>query len=177
MCDGCEANQRLKPEGCACRRCKYGNWRDVCRAGAASAAGGEGAPSSPLRLFEGMNAQQLVAATTTQRHVLLSAGPGTGKTRVLTARMALLLSSKQAQPHKVLALAFTNSAASELRAQLQRSVGSQADRVSVSTFHKLCLGLLRIHVDKLQPVLKYATGFFVYDDSAASQLVKRAYLE
>lgn len=93
-----------------------------------------------------LNAEQAAAVQHTQSHLLIVAGPGTGKTHTLTTRIAYLVQARQAAPESILAITFTNKAAEELRTRLAARLGeSMAQRLSVQTFHALCADLLRIH--------------------------------
>ena len=127
---------------------------------------------SPLKLLRGMNAQQLRAVLHTEGPVRVAAGPGTGKTRVLTARIAHLVANQRVPPSRVVAVTFTNKAARELRERITALLGpARADAVTMGTFHSLCLSLLRADIHKLQPELPYRRGFAVYDADAMVRLV------
>ena len=103
----------------------------------------------------------------------VAAGPGTGKTRVLTARIAHLVANERVPPARVLAVTFTNKAARELRTRITALLGpARADAVTMGTFHSLCLSMLRADIHKLQPELPYRRGFAVCDaDSFTSCLL------
>ena len=108
------------------------------------AAGSSAMAFSPLQLLNGMNRQQLNAVLCTSRHVRLAAGPGTGKTRCLTARIAYLVATGVAWPSRILAVTFTNKAARELRERLSDILGPvEAEKLTMGTFHSLCLAMLR----------------------------------
>ena len=96
------------------------------------------------------------------------AGAGSGKTRVLTRRIAHLLASGDAAPHEILAITFTNKAADEMRRRVAELVGERADRMWVSTFHSACLRMLRVHAGRIG----YDRAFSVYDDSDSRRLVE-----
>jgi DNA helicase-2/ATP-dependent DNA helicase PcrA len=100
--------------------------------------------------------------------LVVVAGAGSGKTRVLTRRIAHLLASGDAAPWEVLAITFTNKAADEMRRRVVNLVGPQAERMWVSTFHSACLRILRVHADRLG----YRAGFTVYDDADSRRLVE-----
>ena len=121
-----------------------------------------------------MNQQQLAAVVCTQGAVRVAAGPGTGKTRVLTARIAHLVRELAVPPHRLLAVTFTNKAARELRERVTALIGAaEADSITMGTFHSLCLAMLRADVDKLPGELGYRRGFIVYDEHASLKLVQK----
>ena len=133
---------------------------------------------SPLQLLRGMNRQQLAAVLATRGPVRLSAGPGTGKTRVLVAHIAHLVGAEQVPPRRVLALTFTNKAARELRERLTGVLGpAAADAMTLGTFHSLCLAMLRRDIAKLQPELPYRPGFAMYDADDAVKVVREVMAE
>lgn len=106
-------------------------------------------PSGQLSLFAqspilaGLNPEQQAAAVANDAPVIIVAGPGTGKTRTLTRRIAHLVRMEGADPASILAVTFTNRAANEMRERLEDLLGDQAGRITVSTFHAFCLNLLR----------------------------------
>ena len=129
---------------------------------------------SALRLLRGMNQQQLAAVVCDDGPVRVAAGPGTGKTRVLTARIAHLIVQAGVPPKRVLAVTFTNKAARELRERITDLVGPDAaDSITMGTFHSLCLAMLRVDVDKLPKELGYRRGFAVYDENASLKLIRK----
>ena len=133
---------------------------------------------SPLQLLRGMNRQQLAAVLATRGPVRLSAGPGTGKTRVLVAHIAHLVGAEQVPPRRVLALTFTNKAARELRERLTGVLGpAAADAMTLGTFHSLCLAMLRRDIARLQPELPYRPGFAMYDADDAVKVVREVMAE
>ncbi len=99
---------------------------------------------------------------------MVVAGAGSGKTRVLTRRIAHLLASGAAAPWEILAITFTNKAADEMRRRVAELVGERADRMWVSTFHSACLRMLRVHGGRIG----YDSAFTVYDDSDSRRLVE-----
>jgi DNA helicase-2/ATP-dependent DNA helicase PcrA len=97
------------------------------------------------------------------------AGAGSGKTRVLTRRIAHILATGDARPYEIMAITFTNKAADEMRRRVVELVGADADRMWVSTFHSACLRMLRAHAE----VLGYQRGFTIYDAGDAETAVER----
>ncbi|MBI3444092.1 MAG: UvrD-helicase domain-containing protein, partial [Magnetospirillum sp.] len=100
-------------------------------------------PDAPW--LKGLNPEQFQAVTTTDGPVLVLSGAGTGKTKVLTARLAHILASRRAQPWQCLAVTFTNRAAREMKERVAHLVGPVADGIWLGTFHSLCLKMLRRH--------------------------------
>src|SRR6202167_5738412 len=135
---------------------------------------GTGSGDSPARLdpdalLEGLTAPQIAAVTQRGGPLLVVAGAGSGKTRVLTRRIAHLLATGDARPYEIMAITFTNKAADEMRRRVVELVGPDADRMWVSTFHSACLRMLRAHAD----VLGYERGFTIYDAGDAETAVER----
>ena len=129
---------------------------------------------SSLRLLRGMNQQQLAAVVCTDGPMRVAAGPGTGKTRVLTARIAHLVVEAGVPARRVLAVTFTNKAARELRERITALIGpAAADGVTMGTFHSLCLAMLRVDIEKLPDGMGYRRGFTVYDEYASLKLIKK----
>jgi ATP-dependent DNA helicase UvrD/PcrA len=123
----------------------------------------------PSTLLEGLTAPQRAAVTQRGGPLLVIAGAGSGKTRVLTRRIAHLLATGDARPYEIMAITFTNKAADEMRRRVIELVGPDADRMWVSTFHSACLRMLRAHAD----VLGYQRGFTIYDAGDAETAVER----
>jgi DNA helicase II / ATP-dependent DNA helicase PcrA len=121
-----------------------------------------------LQLLEGLNPAQLEAVTTPAGPLLILAGPGSGKTRVITHRIAYLIQHEMVLPHSIMAVTFTNKAASEMRLRLEKLVGPPSEGLTVGTFHATCARILRRdgHYIGLDP------SFVIYDDDDQISLVK-----
>jgi DNA helicase II / ATP-dependent DNA helicase PcrA len=117
-------------------------------------------------LLEGLNPAQLEAVTHADGPLLIVAGAGSGKTRVLTHRIAWLVREKGLSPFSILAITFTNKAADEMRHRVGQLVGRVAQRMWVSTFHSACVRILR----REAPVLGYQSSFSIYDQADAVRL-------
>lgn len=118
--------------------------------------------------MEGLNDRQAEAVMQTEGPVLLLAGAGSGKTRVLTHRVAYLIEEKGVDPYNILAITFTNKAAGEMRDRVDRIVSHGARRVWVSTFHALCVRILRRYIDRLG----FEKSFTIYDSDDQKAAVK-----
>ena len=142
-------------------------------AGAVPAPGVDG-PSGPdedeARLLEGLNGPQREAVVHTGGPVLVVAGAGSGKTRVLTRRIAHLISRCGVHPGSVLAITFTNKAAAEMRARVTALVGRRARAMWVSTFHSACVRILRAELGEA-PEFGLRRNFSIYDDADARRLM------
>ena len=120
-------------------------------------------------LTAGMNPQQAEAVKTTEGPLLIMAGAGSGKTRVLTHRIAYLIVEKQVYPSKILAITFTNKAAREMRERIDGILGAgTTDSMWVSTFHSMCVRILRRNIDRLG----YSKSFSILDSSDQLSVVK-----
>jgi len=122
----------------------------------------------PGELLEGLNEPQREAVAHRGGPLLVVAGAGSGKTRVLTRRIAHLLATDEAAPWEILAITFTNKAADEMRRRVVDLVGKRAERMWVSTFHSACLRMLRSHAS----ILGYRSSFTVYDDVDSRRLIE-----
>ncbi|WP_281673189.1 DNA helicase PcrA [Staphylococcus auricularis] len=100
-------------------------------------------------LVDKMNAEQSEAVRTTEGPLLIMAGAGSGKTRVLTHRIAYLLDEKDVSPYNILAITFTNKAAREMKARVENLVGEEAQVIWMSTFHSMCVRILRRDADRI----------------------------
>jgi len=120
-------------------------------------------------ILSSLNEKQIEAVTKSVEPILVIAGPGTGKTRLLVSRIAWLIQNEHFNSDKILALTFTNKAANEMKSRLAELIGQQAHDVYTGTFHSFALNLLRRYYDKLE-----LTPFFtVCDQIYQDQLVKR----
>ncbi|PSQ88892.1 MAG: ATP-dependent DNA helicase PcrA, partial [Bacteroidetes bacterium QS_4_64_154] len=126
-------------------------------------------PEAEERILEGLNEKQREAVTTTEGPVMIIAGPGSGKTRALTHRIAYLLATGTAQPRDIIALTFTNKAAGEMQERVQRLVGDDTKGMWVGTFHSAFARLLRVEGDKIG----YSEDFSIYDASDSKRLIKQ----
>lgn len=129
--------------------------------------------SSKKSLLNGMNEQQKKAVQTTEGPLLLMAGAGSGKTRVLTHRIAYLIEEKMVNPWNILAITFTNKAAREMKERVNQLLGAQGDDVWVSTFHSMCVRILRREIDRIG----YERNFTIVDSSEQLTLMKRVLKE
>ncbi|EKN5172947.1 DNA helicase PcrA [Staphylococcus pseudintermedius] len=100
-------------------------------------------------LVANMNKEQSEAVRTTEGPLLIMAGAGSGKTRVLTHRIAYLLDEKDVSPYNILAITFTNKAAKEMKERVQALVGEEAEVIWMSTFHSMCVRILRRDADRI----------------------------
>jgi DNA helicase-2/ATP-dependent DNA helicase PcrA len=138
----------------------------------------EGAPVEPgadraERLLAGLNDPQREAVRHGEGPLLVLAGAGSGKTRVLTHRIAYLLATGAARPGEILAITFTNKAANEMRERVEALVGRSARSMWVTTFHSACARMLRADAEKLG----YARSFTIYDESDSLRMLKRCMAE
>src|ERR1700754_2176131 len=118
-------------------------------------------------LLEGLNEPQREAVVHEGAPLLVVAGAGSGKTRVLTRRIAWLITERNAHPGSILAITFTNKAAAEMRERVQELVGNRAKIMWVSTFHSACVRILRKEIDKFG----YKSSFTIYDAADSKRLM------
>lgn len=124
-------------------------------------------------LLNGMNPRQKEAVKHTEGPLLLMAGAGSGKTRVLTHRIAYLIEEKEVNPWNILAITFTNKAAREMKDRVNHLLGAGGEDVWVSTFHSMCVRILRRDVD----FIGYTRNFTIIDSSEQLTLMKRVLKE
>jgi DNA helicase II / ATP-dependent DNA helicase PcrA len=126
-----------------------------------------------MSTLEGLNPAQREAVTTTDGPLLILAGPGSGKTRVIAHRIAYLVGECGVAPHRLMAVTFTNKAARELRDRVETLLGSVAGGLTLGTFHGVCARILRIDGEEIG----VPRGFAIYDDADQISLIKRAMAE
>ena len=119
-------------------------------------------------LLESLNDEQKIGVTTTEGPVLILAGAGSGKTRVLTNRVAYLIQEKGVEPYHIMAITFTNKAAREMRERINAMIHEDAESIWVSTFHSSCVRILRRFIDRLG----YDNHFTIYDADDQKTLMK-----
>src|SRR5438046_4317985 len=123
-----------------------------------------------MNFLENLNPEQREAVLQINGPLLILAGAGSGKTRVITSRIAYLVGNGHAEPEEVLAVTFTNKAAEEMRSRVEALLGSDCSRMWVSTFHSLCARLLR----REAPAIGLSRDFVIYDSSDQLTVVKQA---
>ena len=121
-----------------------------------------------MSIYDTLNPPQREAVAQTEGPVLILAGAGSGKTRVLTHRIAYLMEEMGVNPWNILAITFTNKAAQEMRERVDKLVGFGSESIWVSTFHSACVRILRRHIDNLG----YDTNFTIYDTDDQKSLMK-----
>jgi DNA helicase-2/ATP-dependent DNA helicase PcrA len=124
-------------------------------------------PPTRDELLEGLNEPQRAAVVHAGAPLLVVAGAGSGKTRVLTRRIAWLITERKAHPGSILAITFTNKAAAEMKERVEALVGKRARIMWVSTFHSACVRILRKEIDKLG----YKSSFSIYDAADSKRLM------
>ena len=125
-----------------------------------------------MSIYDSLNEPQKQGVYTVDGPVLLLAGAGSGKTRVLTHRIAYLIDEMGVNPWNILAITFTNKAAGELKERLRRMLGGEeGDEVFASTFHSACVRMLRRDADRLG----FPKSFTIYDTSDQERAMKEVY--
>src|SRR6478735_8859413 len=125
------------------------------------------------QLLDGLNEPQRAAVTHEGAPLLVVAGAGSGKTRVLTRRIAWLISERRAHPGSILAITFTNKAAAEMKERVEDLVGKRARIMWVSTFHSACVRILRkeITVFNEEGAFDFKSSFTIYDAADSKRLM------
>lgn len=121
-----------------------------------------------MSIYDTLNEQQQEAVYHTEGPVLILAGAGSGKTRVLTHRTAYLIEECGVNPYNIMAITFTNKAAGEMRERIDKLVGYGSESIWVSTFHSTCVRILRRHIDRIG----FDTNFTIYDSDDQKTLMK-----
>lgn len=121
-----------------------------------------------MSFLDGLNDEQREAVKTTEGPLLVLAGAGSGKTRVLTHRIAYILEQKDIFPDNILAITFTNKAAKEMKERIQRLVDIRVEDMWVGTFHSMCVRMLRRDIDKID----YNRNFVIFDGSDQNTVIK-----
>jgi len=122
-------------------------------------------------MLEGMNDRQYEAATHKDGPLLIIAGAGSGKTRVLTHRIAYLIEEHNVNPYNIMAITFTNKAAAEMRERIDKIVGFGSESIWVMTFHSTCVRILRRHIDNIG----YDNSFTIYDSDDSKSVMKAVF--
>ncbi len=120
-----------------------------------------------------LNPEQLEAVKTTEGPLLVIAGAGSGKTRVLTYRIAYLIGEKNVKPYNILAITFTNKAAKEMKERVEKLVTEEAEDIWISTFHSTCVRILRRDIEKIG----YEKSFVIFDTADQKTLIKECQKE
>ncbi len=126
-------------------------------------------PRKPVNALKELNREQRVAVSCPEEQVLVMAGAGCGKTRVLTHRAGFLLEARGVHPESILALTLTNKAAREMIGRLKWLCGAEAERIQAGTFHSVCARVLRSHAQ----LVNRSARFSIYDEDDAQRAVKR----
>src|SRR5919197_5526706 len=126
-----------------------------------------------MQFLSSLNPEQREAVLHVNGPLLILAGAGSGKTKVITSRAAYLVGDGHAKPHEVLAVTFTNKAAGEMRTRVETLLGADCGRMWISTFHSLCARLLR----REAPAIGLPRDFVIYDSADQLAVVKRALKE
>ena len=123
-----------------------------------------------MELIQGLNPQQKEAVLHTEGPLLVLAGAGSGKTRVLTHRIAYLIEERGVSPYNILAITFTNKAAREMKERIESIIGPRALDTWTGTFHSCCVRILRREIDRIG----FDRNFVIYDSADQETLMKIA---
>lgn len=126
-----------------------------------------------ITLLQGLNKEQQEAVRHTEGPLLIMAGAGSGKTRVLTHRIAYLIEEKMVNPYNILAITFTNKAAREMQERVKQLIGKTSEGMWISTFHSMCVRILRRHID----LIGYDQNFSILDRSDQETVIKQVLKE
>ena len=121
-----------------------------------------------MSIYDSLNPQQMEAVCHYEGPLLILAGAGSGKTRVLTHRLAWLMDEKNVQPWNIMAITFTNKAAGEMRERVERMLDEASQGVWVATFHSTCVRILRRYIERIG----YGSNFTIYDSDDQKSVVK-----
>ncbi len=124
-------------------------------------------------ILNGLNDKQYEAVVNTEGPCLVIAGAGSGKTKVLTHKIAYLIQEKNVAPWNILAITFTNKAANEMKERVANLIGDQARDLWMGTFHSICVKILRSHIDRIG----FETSFVIFDSSDQKSLIKKCIKE
>lgn len=124
-------------------------------------------------MIQNLNKEQLKAVTSNEKYIRIVAGAGSGKTRVLTTRIAYLIKERKVFANKILAITFTNKAANEMKERIQKNLGDFSGGVFVSTIHSLCVRILREDIE----ALNYPKNFTIIDGQDQRVIIREAYNE
>jgi DNA helicase-2/ATP-dependent DNA helicase PcrA len=127
--------------------------------------------SPPVQYLNGLNPEQQAAVTAPIGPILLKAGAGSGKTRVLTLRIAHMVQQLRIDPSTILALTFTNKAAKEMRVRLRGVLGSQVKQLTTGTFHSICVQILRNHIEG--NIGHFTRNFSIYSGDEQEQIAQQ----
>ena len=119
-------------------------------------------------ILEGLNDKQYEAVVNTEGPCLVIAGAGSGKTKVLTHKIAYLIKEKGVKPWDILAITFTNKAANEMKERIANLVGDEAADIWMGTYHSICVRILRRFIDRIG----FDTSFIIFDTTDQRTLVK-----
>src|SRR5208283_5738902 len=122
-----------------------------------------------MNYLDQLNPSQLEAVTSLDKPVLVLAGAGSGKTRVITYRIAYAIAEGYSQPRDIFAVTFTNKAAGEMKSRVENLLGNSVPRLWISTFHSSCVRILRQHID----LLGYKRDFTIYDEDDQGRVVRQ----
>ena len=168
--------RQARPRAWLCSTCDLaGRPRALFRAAPDAALGAPTEPGADRveRLLAGLNPPQRQAVEHGSGPLLVLAGAGSGKTRVLTHRIAYLLATGEARPGEILAITFTNKAAAEMRERVGNLIGRSVRAMWVTTFHSSCARMLRVDAERLG----YSKGFTIYDQGDSLRMIKRCLAE